>query len=182
MKLSIIFTTLLSLTLGQLGADETYLKVTKIFTPSTSGKGVSEDLSLIVKNFYKAIQEEDMETLNSLLIDSYRVTNFSDVQENTYSKFTEMSKNIKVRSAALHKALPFFDLKVQEILIDGQKVMARGVISGIQKGIFLGVAPTNKPIHLKFLDIFTIQDGKILEIAEIWNELSVMRQLGYFMF
>lgn len=150
-----------------------------IFAPSASGQTPSEDSKQIVQTFYSIMQDGDTKDLNAILAPDYHMINAGDIQDSSYSRFTEMSKNLKVRIMALHKALPDFKLDVSEILADGNKVLARVTISGIQKGPFLGIAPTNKPIHIKFFDIFTIKDGKIIYIAEMWNELSVMKQLGY---
>ena len=150
-----------------------------IFTPSASGQSTYEDNKRIVQTFYEIMQHGNTQDLNSILASDYHMINAGEIQDSSYSKFTEMSKNIKVRIMALHKALPDFRLDVSEVLADGNKVLARVTISGIQAGSFLGIVPTNKPIHIKCFDIFTIKEGKITYIAEIWNELSVMKQLGY---
>lgn len=154
----------------------------KIFSPSVSGKSIHEDNSLLVNQFYEIMQNNDIQKLSSILSVDYHVSNAGDLQDSSYSKFTEMSKNLPVRITALHKALPDFKLTMTELLIDGNQVLARGTLSGIQKGTFLGVAPTNKPIHIKFFNIITIKDNKIVNITEMWNELSVMKQLGYIIF
>lgn len=151
----------------------------KIFSPTASGQTTYENNKGVVIAFYKAMQDNDTEALNSLLTLDYHIVNAGEVQDSSYSKFTEMSKNLKVRMLALHKAFPDFTLDVSELLVDGNKALARVTISGLQQGVFLGVVPTQKPIHIKFFDLFTLKDGKISHIAEMWNELSVMKQLGY---
>lgn len=151
----------------------------KIFTPTSSELSTYENEKQLVMKFYDSVQNNDLQGLSSILAADYQVTNAGDIQELSYSKFTEMSKNLKIRVTALHKALPGFSLVVSEVLVDGTKVIAKSTLSGVQKGTFLGVAPTNKLIHIKCLSIFTIQDDKIKEISEMWNELSVMKQLGY---
>ena len=105
--------------------------------------------------------------------------NFGEIAETSYSKFTEMSKNLKVRVGALHKALPDLDVKINEVLAERNKVMVQATISGIQKGDFMGIAPTNKPVHIKFISVLTIRDEKIQMISEMWNEINVMKQLGF---
>jgi len=154
----------------------------QIFTPSISNDSVREDHSLLVNKFYEVMQNNDIQKLSSILSSDYHVSNAGDLQESSYSKFTEMSKNLPVRITALHKALPDFKLTLAELLIDGNQVLARGTLSGIQKGTFLGIAPTNKPIHIKFFNLITIKENKIVNITEMWNELSVMKQLGYIVF
>jgi steroid delta-isomerase-like uncharacterized protein len=156
----------------------------RIITPSVnpSKSIVYENHIDLIKDYYLAFQDVDNEKLTSLLADEYRINNLSNIQDTTYSKFTTMSKNLKIRAAALKKAFPDYTLQYGEFLADGNKVVATITLSGTQKGPFLGVAPTNKPIHIKFVDIFTIENGKIIELSQMWNELSVMKQMGYIVF
>lgn len=152
-----------------------------IFTPSASGSSdpAYQSYREVVLDFFTAFKRNDTQMIGELLSPNYRVTNFGEIKETTYSKFTEMSKNLKVRISALHKALPDFDLKIEEMITERNKVMVQVSISGVQKGDFMGIAPTNKPIHLKFFATFTIRDDKIISISEMWNELNVMKQLGF---
>jgi predicted ester cyclase len=154
-------------------------ETSKIFSPTVSGTPAYDNNKNIVLGFYKAMQDNNPDKLNSFLALDYQIINAGEVQESPYSKFTEMSKNLTIRTTALHKALPNFKLDVSEILVDGNKVLARVTISGIQKGVFLGIIPMQQPIHIKFFDLITLKDEKIVHIAEMWNELSIMKQLGY---
>jgi steroid delta-isomerase-like uncharacterized protein len=151
----------------------------KIITPNASGKTTYENNRKVVLDFYNIMQTNETQGLGALITPDYRVVNAGDLQDSSYSKFTEMSKNLKIRIIALHKALPDFKLEISDLITEGDKVMARVTISGVQKGTFLGINPTNKPIHIKFFNVFTIKDGRISHLAEMWNELSVMKQLGY---
>ncbi len=156
----------------------------KIITPSANpSKSVFYENNLdLIKDYYNSFQDVDNEKLTTLLADEYRINNLSNIQDTAYSKFTTMSKNLKIRAAALKKAFPDYTLQYGEFVADGNKVVATITLSGTQKGPFLGVAPTNKPIHIKFVDIFTIENGKIIELSQMWNELSVMKQMGYIVF
>jgi steroid delta-isomerase-like uncharacterized protein len=124
------------------------------------------------------MQDNDIQRFGSLITPDYKVTCSGDIQDSPYSRFTEMSKNLKIRIMALHKALPEFKLEVSELFAEEDKVFAKVTISGVHKGNFLGISPTNKPILLKFFHVFTLKEGKIVHLAEMWNELSVMKQLG----
>lgn len=134
--------------------------------------------TLLVEDFYTAYQNNDIPVLNKIMAKNYTISNAADIHEISYSKYSEMSKNIKVRVGAMHKALPDFALEVKEIFSDGNKIFSKVVISGIQKGNFLGAAPTNKPIHINVYAVFTVENDQIVQISEMWNELSIMKQLG----
>jgi predicted ester cyclase len=133
---------------------------------------------LVIEDFYLAYQNNDTSFFSKIMDKNYGISNAAEIHEMSYSKYSEMSKNIKVRVQAMHKALPNFSLEVKELFSDGNKVFSKVTISGIQKGEFLGTVPTNKPIHINVYAVFTVEDNKIQHISEMWNELSVMRQLG----
>ena len=133
----------------------------------------------IVKDFYAAFQKNNPGALDELLKGNYGVQDSTVVFNSAYSKYDVFSKNMKVRLSALHNAFKDLDIKIIEMMADGNKVLARVQITGTQTGSFLGVEPTKKPVVIKIFAVFTIDGGKIAHINEVWNELGVMKQIGY---
>lgn len=81
-------------------------------------------------------------------------------------------------TAALRAAFP--DLRVIEAasISEGDRAAFRWVMSGTQRGEFLGVAPTGKRVEAMGMDIVRLSEGKI---AEHWGEfdaIGLLRQLG----
>ena len=68
--------------------------------------------------------------------------------------------------AAVSTAFPDYDLRIDNIVSRGDKVMARYTISGTQKRDFLGITPTNERTTVTGIDIFRLDNGKV---AEHWN-------------
>jgi steroid delta-isomerase-like uncharacterized protein len=67
---------------------------------------------------------------------------------------------------------------IDDIMADGDKVIARFTARGTHNGKFMGVPPTGKEINLTAIEIFRVKDGKI---AELWGEVNLtglMQQLG----
>ncbi|MCX6690114.1 MAG: ester cyclase [Methanoregula sp.] len=67
---------------------------------------------------------------------------------------------------------------VDDILADGDKVIARFTARGVHKGEFVGLPSTGKPITMTGIEIFRIKEKKI---AELWGEanlMGLMQQLG----
>lgn len=153
-------------------------ELSHIITPRGGTDPHSENKA-IVQQFYDAFEKNDPRTINDLLASNYKVQDSNVVFDSSYSKYAVFSKNINVRVQALHEALPDFKLNLIEMLADGNKVIARIQIHGIQRGSFLGIEKTDKPVVIKAFVIFTIEGGKITHINEIWNELGVMKQIGY---
>jgi len=133
----------------------------------------------MVEEFYTAFQEQDIKTIKELLAPNYVVKDKGAAYDTSYSKYDAFSKKITVRMKALGEALPNYKLSLLEMIGEKNKVVARLQITGVQKGPFLGIEPMNKPLIINMFAIFTIDNGKITEITEIWNEFSLMQQIGY---
>ncbi|MEM7174646.1 MAG: ester cyclase [Chlamydiota bacterium] len=149
-----------------------------IFTP----KGKSDPLAAnkqIVSNFYHAMSTADTATIESLLAPKYQVRDSTVPFNSSYSQFDAFSKKIGVRLKALHQALPQLKLTVNQLIAEGNKVFASVQIAGVQRGHFLGAQPTDKPVNIHIFAVFTLSQGKITQIDEIWNQLEVMKQMGY---
>lgn len=140
--------------------------------PQSANKG-------IVEQFLDAFEKNAPRTMTELLASNYKVQDSNVVFDSNYSKYDAFSKNLSVRVRALQEALPKFKLTIIDMIAEGNKVMARIQIQGVQRGPFLGVEPTDKPIVIKEFAIFTIEGGKITHLNEVWNELGVMKQIGY---
>lgn len=153
-------------------------ELSHIITPRGGTDPESEN-KVLVRKFYEAFENNDTKGMNELLTSNYRVQDSNVVFDSDYSKYDAFSKNLSVRAKSLHEALPNFKLTILDMLVDGNKVVARIQIQGIQRGRFLGVLGTNKPVVIKEFAIFTIEGGEISHLNEIWNELGVMKQIGY---
>lgn len=77
-------------------------------------------------------------------------------------------------------AFPDRKTKIVNIIAQNNYVFDAAVITGTQTGLFWGIAPTNKKITKVSYNIFTFNDaGKIVQFSQQWNEVEVMKQLGY---
>ncbi|MCB1107942.1 MAG: ester cyclase [Chlamydiia bacterium] len=153
-------------------------ELSHIITPR-GGSDPQSDNKALVQKFYEAFENNDPKSMNDLLASNYGVQDSTVVFDSSYSRYDAFSKNFSVRIRSLHEALPKFKLTVIEMLAEGNKVVARIQIQGVQRGPFLGIEPTDKPVVIKEFAIFTIEGGKISHINELWNELGVMKQIGY---
>jgi steroid delta-isomerase-like uncharacterized protein len=78
----------------------------------------------------------------------------------------------------LHSTFSDFSIKIEEVLQDGDKVIVRSRISGIQSGVFVGVAPTGKRIDIMATDIHEFKNGKIVRTWHMEDWMTGLHQLG----
>ena len=84
-------------------------------------------------------------------------------------------------SATLDEQLPAFtDLQVAiyDQVAEGDKVTTRKAITGTHTGELFGLAPTHQQVTIDVIDIFRLQDGKLLEHWGLTSLPTVMAQLA----
>ena len=67
---------------------------------------------------------------------------------------------------------------IEGIIAEGDKVMTRASMSGVQKGALEGIPPTGKTVNISIFTVFRLVNGKIAEEWEIYDSLGMMQQLG----
>ena len=76
-------------------------------------------------------------------------------------------------------AFPDLHATVEDVIAEGDKVVTRWTISGTHQGEIEEFGPpTGKQVEIKGITIHRIEEGKIVEEWERYDNLSVMQQLG----
>lgn len=75
-------------------------------------------------------------------------------------------------------AFPKYELFIEEIMTEGNKVLIQARMNGTHNGEFNGIPPTGKSIDLPFAIRYTIENGKISDHWLIADQLLLMEQLG----
>ncbi len=82
--------------------------------------------------------------------------------------------------AALRAAFPDIHFANDDILVDGDKVVARWTCTGTHRGEFRGIPPTGKHVEFIGININRLRDGKIVERWAVEDAFTLLRQLGAF--
>jgi predicted ester cyclase len=75
-------------------------------------------------------------------------------------------------------AFPDLHFTVEDMIAEGDKVVARITMSGTQQGAFMGIPPTGKHVAFTAIDINRIAGGKSVEHWWEMDALGLMQQLG----
>jgi len=84
----------------------------------------------------------------------------------------------KKRATLYRTAFPDLRLTIEDIIAEGETVMARWSCRGTHKGDLSGIAPTGKQFTISGISIARIANGKMAEGWVNWDALSLMQQLG----
>ena len=84
----------------------------------------------------------------------------------------------KAMIAMMHSAFPDFRADVEEILQDGNKVIARARFSGTHQGDFMGMPATGNRFDISVIDIIEFDGDKAIGHWGLMDTAAMMQQLG----
>ncbi len=84
----------------------------------------------------------------------------------------------KKRATLYRTAFPDLRLTIEDIIAEGETVMARWSCRGTHKGDLSGIAPTGKQFTISGVSIARFSGSKMAEGYVNWDALGLMQQLG----
>lgn len=86
-------------------------------------------------------------------------------------------EGLKQIIALYHQRFPDFQLTIEKVVGENDKVVEFGKMTGTHTGASMGIPPTNNKMDVSYVFISRIQGGKVKERWTMINEMEVMRQL-----
>lgn len=78
----------------------------------------------------------------------------------------------------IHEAFPDLSLTIEDMIAEGDKVVARNVWRGTHQGEFGGIAATGRKIEISGIVIWRIEGGRIAERWASIDRLALIKQIG----
>ena len=67
---------------------------------------------------------------------------------------------------------------IEDLIAEGDKVVARWRSRATHRGEYAGVPPTGEQVEFTGISVYRIEEGKIAESWTVEDELGLMRQIG----
>lgn len=77
-----------------------------------------------------------------------------------------------------HAAFSDAHIDLDDVLVDGDKVVTRWTGTGTHDGDLMGIPPTGRSVKFTGIRIFRLADGKVVEGWVNWDTFGLMKQLG----
>jgi predicted ester cyclase len=87
----------------------------------------------------------------------------------------EVTKKVLIR---YREAFPDLHLTADDIIMAGDKIVSRGTAHATHTGAYLGIPATGKRFERAYMNIFRVENGKIVEEWSLGDDLGVLHQLG----
>lgn len=129
-----------------------------------------EQNKAIVRRFYEAINRRNLTALDELA-----TPDFVDHDPSNPRGDLEGARQF---FQAFSAAFPDARFDVEDLLAEGDKVVARFVVSGTQRGEFMGLPPTGRSFRASGIDIIRMARGKAVEHWGEFDQLGMLQQLG----
>lgn len=127
----------------------------------------------IVRKYYEKATQGDAKTIDELLSESFVL--HSPISDEPIQGI----EGFKAMIATYRAATPELKLKVEDLQVDGDTVVARWSARFKHTGDFEGHAPTGKAGGITGSDTIRIVDGKIVEVHNTVDLARAQRQLGF---
>jgi hypothetical protein len=80
--------------------------------------------------------------------------------------------------AILFRVYPDIHLTVDDVIAEGDKIVARNTVTGTHRGEFMGVGPTGRSVTYNEIFIFRFAAGRVVETWGVVDVYAQMRQIG----
>ena len=87
-------------------------------------------------------------------------------------------ENFKVFHAAYRDAFPDVRIELDSMVAEGDIVAARWSGTGTHRGNGLGFAATGRQVQFSGMTFARIQDGKLVEGWNVFDQLGMLQQIG----
>jgi steroid delta-isomerase-like uncharacterized protein len=130
------------------------------------------------KALMRRIYEEVFNQKNLVAIDDFIAPNFVNHSAAQLGMTGGDLEHVKQFLSMVMQAFPDLHYTVEDLVAEGDKVVARLTISGTQQGAFMGIPPTGKHATISDIEIFRITGGKAVETWVQVDFLGLLQQLG----
>jgi predicted ester cyclase len=91
---------------------------------------------------------------------------------------TEQAEAAKQEAADFRRGFPDVVSTIEDLIAEGDKVVARWRARATHQGEYLSIPPTDKEVDFTGISLYRIEADKIAESWTVEDELGLMRQIG----
>jgi len=130
------------------------------------------DHAATMKRLYDLINAGDIDGFGELLAEDF-------VEHEEMPGLEPSKEGVKRLFHMYRAAFPDLRMEAQDVLVSGDKAVARVRATGTHQGEFLGMPATGKSVDVQLIDIIRFgDDGLAREHWGVFDAMAMMQQLG----
>jgi predicted ester cyclase len=129
----------------------------------------TDDNKQLVRQLIQALNDNRIQDLDELVGAQYDQDNPSVYPGRA---------GLKELFTRLRSAFPDLNVSITELVAEGDHVVAVTTMRGTQQGELPGIKPTGRSVNVSSMDLYRIQDNRIVEHFGRFDELGMLEQLG----
>jgi predicted ester cyclase len=90
----------------------------------------------------------------------------------------EQAEAAKQEAADFRRGFPDVISTIEDLIAEGDKVVARWRSRATHQGDYMGIAPTGNRVEFTGISFYRIEGGKIVQSWNSEDQLGLMRQIG----
>ena len=130
------------------------------------------------KTFMRHFYEEVFNKRNLAAIDDFVAPTFVNHSASQLGMIGGDIEHVKQFVSMVMQSFPDLHYTVEDLIAEGDQVVARLTISGSQQGAFMGIPATGKHATFSDIEIFRITGGRAVECWVQADFLGLLQQLG----
>lgn len=143
-----------------------------LLTAQASAAPAADGPRRIASQWYEAFARHDADLLDTLLAPEWvDIPSSPDAPHGPEAAREAM--------AMLVSAFPDFDIRIEDIIQEGNKVVVRSTITGTQRKAFAGLPATGRSMTIQAVDIHEIAGGRIIRTWHTEDWMTGLRELGH---
>ena len=133
---------------------------------------MSEDLKARMRRFYQEVVNEGrIEVIDELASPEF-------VDHEAAPGLEPGREGVKQLFTMFRAAVPDLTVTVEDLISEGDRVVARVSFSGTQAGELFGIPATGKQFRIEAIDILRFENGLVAEHWGVTDMAGLMEQLG----
>jgi steroid delta-isomerase-like uncharacterized protein len=130
------------------------------------------DHAATMRRMYDLLNAGDVDGFGDLLADDF-------VEHEALPGLEPTKEGVKAFFRMYRAAFPDMRMEAQDVLVSGDKVVARARATGTHQGEFMGMPATGRNVDAQLIDILRFaDDGLAHEHWGVFDQLAMMQQLG----
>lgn len=130
------------------------------------------DHAAAMRRIYELISAGDIDGFGGLLADDF-------IEHEALPGLPPDREGVVTFFRTLRTAFPDMRMNPDDVLVDGDKAVARATTTGTHQGEFMGIPATGRSIDVQVIDIMRFgPDGLVAEHWGVFDALGMMQQLG----